>query len=125
MNTLCLTDFHLEIPMGVSLLRTAQSLFTGRTICILQILTKIFRRKFKCICRYLRNPEGTFSFFFVREKEKRNYNEKIRKKQSERNFKLENSMCIKTIKTLDQHGSHFKITQHAKSQHACSNVSKA
>ena len=31
-NTLCLTDFYMEISTGVSLLRTAQSLLTGRTI---------------------------------------------------------------------------------------------
>ena len=32
MDTLCLTDFYMEMSMGVSLLRTAQSLLTGRTI---------------------------------------------------------------------------------------------
>ena len=31
-NTLCLADFYMEMSMGVSLLRTAQSLLTGRTI---------------------------------------------------------------------------------------------
>ena len=31
-NTPCLTDFYMEMSMGVSLLRTAQSLLTGRTI---------------------------------------------------------------------------------------------
>ena len=31
-NTLCLTDFYMEMSMGVSLLRNAQSLLTGRTI---------------------------------------------------------------------------------------------
>ena len=31
-NTPCLTDFDMEMSMGVSLLRTAQSLLTGGTI---------------------------------------------------------------------------------------------
>ena len=31
-NTLCLTDFYMEMSKGVSLLRTTQSLLTGRTI---------------------------------------------------------------------------------------------
>ena len=31
-NTPCLTNFYMEMSMGVSLLRTAQSLLTGRTI---------------------------------------------------------------------------------------------
>ena len=33
-NTPCLTDFDMEMSMGVSLLRTAQSLLTGRTIVL-------------------------------------------------------------------------------------------
>ena len=31
-NTLCLTNFQMEMSTGVSLLRTAQSLLTGQTI---------------------------------------------------------------------------------------------
>ena len=41
-NTLCHTDFKMEISTGVSLLRTAQSLLTGRTISI--IITNDIRR---------------------------------------------------------------------------------
>ena len=34
MNTPCHTDFKMEMSTGVSLLRTAQSLLTGRTISV-------------------------------------------------------------------------------------------
>ena len=47
-NTPCPTDFDMEMPMGVSLLRTAQSLFTGRTIESIKNAQKSGRPKFAC-----------------------------------------------------------------------------
>ena len=43
LNTLCVTDFKMEMSMGVSLLRTVQSLLTGQTIpvVVFEVLCKV------------------------------------------------------------------------------------
>ena len=53
-NTLCLTDFYMEMSEGVSLLRTAQSLLTGRTISGLIIKPVLpYRQNLKKVQNYL------------------------------------------------------------------------
>ena len=47
-NTLCLTDFYMVMSRGVSLLRTAQSLLTGRTI-LLWVYVLVSRLMWSCL----------------------------------------------------------------------------